>query len=87
MVSSKRLQDDWEVAPVLKDLLDRTKGLELSELKWIPRTANKAADWITVQSRQGMCPSIGSLHPHPLWSLYCIGMGLPAPPLRITVVE
>ena len=46
----------WRISAVIDDI-DMLKGaIQENRIKLIRRLANKAADWVAIQSREGMCP-------------------------------
>ncbi|OMO80574.1 hypothetical protein COLO4_24033 [Corchorus olitorius] len=70
----------WEIEPIVADIRAFMKIFEDSNIKWITRSANKAADWLSQQLKRGL--SISNWVNCPPTSLVNILSrdGLPAPP-------
>ncbi|OMP08526.1 hypothetical protein COLO4_06385 [Corchorus olitorius] len=47
----------WEIDNIAHDIRALMKDFEDCRFRWIARSANKAADWLSQQSKKGMCIS------------------------------
>ncbi|OMO61937.1 hypothetical protein CCACVL1_23137 [Corchorus capsularis] len=83
LVQSVERSDDghWEIDNIVHDIRSLMKYFEDCRIRWIARSANKAADWLSQQLKKGMRISNWVNVPPSTFVHVLSRDGLPAPPL------
>ena len=78
-IVKEKMEINWRIWPLIRDIRRMLEQMEEKKVKIIRRNANRAADWVALQAKRGMCNNGWILQP-PSSLVHILNKeGLPAP--------